>query len=252
MVMVKISGGEFMMGSITNEEGKYNNEEGKYYNGSYQHQVRVPEFYIGQTLITQAQWQQLLGHNPSHFTEEGKLPVEKVSWLDTQEFCQKLFQKTQRKYRLPSEAEWEYACRAGTITPFYFGETINSEVANYRAQDREIQGKTYTGKYGKGKLGKFREKTTSVGDFPPNAFGLYDMHGNVWEWCLDHWYQNYLGAPSDGSARLSKNDKANRLLRGGSWNNHPNDCRSATRSNATPDRSSLIIGFRVVCEIPIT
>jgi formylglycine-generating enzyme required for sulfatase activity len=224
MTMVKIPGGEFLMGSPTGEEGRFDNESPK-------HPVRVPDFYMGQTLVTQAQWQQMMGNNPSHFTGDGRLPVEQVSWLDTQEFCQKLFQQTQRAYRLPSEVEWEYACRAGTTTLFYFGETISGVVANYG-----------------GELGK----TTPVDNFPPNAFGLYDLHGNLWEWCLDHWHQNYQGAPADGSAWLSDDDKASRVLRGGSWLNLPRYCRSATRLNYTPDFRLNVIGFRVVCEIPRT
>jgi formylglycine-generating enzyme required for sulfatase activity len=245
LTMVKITSSEFLMGSHTSEEGRFDNE-------SPQHQVRVPAFYMGQTLVTQAQWQQIMGSNPSQFTGDGKLPVEQVSWLDTQVFCQKLLERTQRAYRLPSEAEWEYACRAGTTTPFYFGKTISSEIANYRAQDWQYQGTTYPGKYGDGELGEFRNKTTTVGNFPPNAFGLYDLHGNLWEWCLDHWHQNYQGAPSDGSAWLSDDDSANRLLRGGSWNINPRFCRSATRYYITPDVRFDLIGFRVVCEIPRT
>jgi formylglycine-generating enzyme required for sulfatase activity len=225
LTMVKIPGGEFLMGSPASEEERYDDE-------SPQHSVKVPEFYLGQTLVTQAQWQQLMSNNnPSKFTGDGKLPVEQVSWLDTQEFCQKLFEQTQRAYRLPSEAEWEYACRAGTTTPYYFGETITKELANYGGQ---------------------RGKTTPVGEFPPNEFGLYDLHGNVWEWCLDHWHENYQLAPSDGSVWLSDNDKANRVLRGGSWNSYPRSCRSASRYNDTPVNRVGIIGFRVVCEIPRT
>jgi formylglycine-generating enzyme required for sulfatase activity len=223
LTMVKIPGGEFMMGSVDEEEG-YDSE-------IPQHLVTVPEFYLGQTLVTQAQWQQLMRSNPSHFTGDGKLPVETVSWLDTQEFCQKLFQQTQRAYRLPSEAEWEYACRAGTTTPYYCGETITKELANY---DRQ------------------RGKTTPVGVFPLNPFGLYDMHGNLWEWCLDHWHQNYQGAPSDGSAWLFDDDKASRLRRGGSWDYNPHNCRSAPRNDFTTHYRYLNVGFRVVCEIPRT
>jgi formylglycine-generating enzyme required for sulfatase activity len=223
LTMVKIPGGEFLMGSPASEKEHRDSE-------IPQHLVKVPEFYLGQTLITQSQWQQLLGSNPSHFTGDGKLPVEQVSWLDTQEFCQKLFQRTQHEYRLPSEAEWEYACRAGTTTPYYFGEKITDKLANY---------------------GRQRIKTTPVGEFPPNAFGLYDLHGNTWEWCLDYWHENYQGAPSDGSAWLS-NDKVGRIMRGGSWDIYPRLCRSATRGPDTPDFRRFFIGFRVVCEMPRT
>jgi formylglycine-generating enzyme required for sulfatase activity/uncharacterized caspase-like protein len=243
LTMVKIPAGEFLMGSSATESERFNDE-------SPQHKVKVSEFYLGQTLVTQAQWQQIMGNNPSKFTGDGNLPVEQISWLDAQEFCRKLSQRTQRKHRLPSEAEWEYACRARTTTPFYFGTTISSEVANYRAQDWKDEKKIYSGKYGNGKLGQFREKTTPVGNFPPNAFGLYDMHGTLWEWCLDHFHKNYQDAPSDGSAWLSDDHKTNHVVRGGSWFTRPHDCRSATRDRFTTNDRSVNIGFRVVCEIP--
>jgi formylglycine-generating enzyme required for sulfatase activity/uncharacterized caspase-like protein len=245
LTMVKIPSGEFLMGSHISEEGRFDHE-------NPQHQVKVSEFYMGQTLVTQAQWQQIMGNNPSRFTGDGKLPVEQVSWLHTQEFCQKLFQRTQREYRLPSEAEWEYACRAGTTTAFYFGETISSEVANYRAQDWESYGTTYAGKYGDGKLGKYGEKTTPAGEFPPNPLALYDLHGNLWEWCQDNWHKNYQGAPDDGSAWLDpeSSETTFKVLRGGCWFYFPRYCRSAFRINDTPDNHEGYIGFRVVCEIP--
>jgi formylglycine-generating enzyme required for sulfatase activity len=247
LTMVKIPGGEFLMDSPTSEEGRYDDE-------SPQHLVKVPEFYLGQTLVTQAQWQQIMGTNPSYFTGDGKLPIEQVSWVDSQEFCQKLSAQTQREYRLPSEAEWEYACRSKTTTPFCFGETISSEVVNYRAQDFKYEGTTYSGKYREGKLVKYREKTTLVSEFPPNAFGLYDLHGNLWEWCQDHWHKNYEGAPTNGSSWLDLDaaENAFRVLRGGSWNINPRFCRSASRFTLTPVNRFYDIGFRVVCEIPRT
>ncbi len=166
--------------------------------------------------------------------------MECVSWYDVVEFCARLSQKAGREYRLPSEAEWEYACRAGTTTPFHFGETITPELANYDGN--------YT--YGSGSKGKYVEKTTPVGSFKvANAFGLYDMHGNVWEWCADNWHNTYEGAPTDGSAWSNNNDNDNhsRMLRGGSWSFDPWYCRSAGRYYLGPvDRGSLI-GFRVVC-----
>jgi formylglycine-generating enzyme required for sulfatase activity/uncharacterized caspase-like protein len=255
LTMVKIPAGEFLMGSPESEEGRIDSESPK-------HLVKVPDFYLGQTLVTQAQWQQLMGNNPSyfkrygklpvwqqligknplHFREDGKLPVEQVSWLGTQEFCQKLSEQFGRLYRLPSEAEWEYACRAGTKTPFYYGETITSKLANYYSELIYSQ---------ESKM-KNRGKTTLVGEFPPNLYGLYDMHGNLWEWCEDHWHQNYQGAPLDGSAWLSDDDKPDRLLRGGFWEGSPRSCRSACRYHFTPKFRHYFIGFRVVCEIPKT
>jgi len=141
-----------------------------------------------------------------------------------------------RNVRLPSEAEWEYACRAGTTTPFYFGETITPDLVNY------------DGNYphGGAPKGKYRRETTTVGSFPPNAFGLYDMHGNVWEWCEDVWHENYKGAPTDGSAWEIGGDHSYRLLRGGSWINHAVWCRAAPREEYSPASRVNDVGLRVV------
>ena len=158
-----------------------------------------------------------MGKNPSGFSG-AKRPVEKVSWDNAVDFCRKLSQKTGREYRLPSEAEWEYACRAGTTTPFHFGETITTELANYNGTDP----------YAYEPKGKYLERTTDVGIFPPNAFGLYDMHGNVWEWCQDDLHDNYIGAPKDGSVWESQGGDT-KVLRGGSWFNPPQYSRSASR-----------------------
>ena len=155
------------------------------------------------------------------------------------EFCERLSQLTGRKYRLPSEAEWEYACRAGTTTPFHFGETITGKLANYSA----------TTIYSEESKGEYRQKTTPVGSFTANAFGLYDMHGNVWEWCDDHWHGDYNDAPTDGSAWIESNsvkESAGRLLRGGSWYYFPGTCRSASRYYGLPDGSNGDVGFRLV------
>jgi formylglycine-generating enzyme required for sulfatase activity len=175
-----------------------------------------------------------MGNNPSSFKGANR-PVEKVSWNDAVELCEKLSQQTGRTYRLPSEAEWEYACRAGTTTPFYFGETITTDLVNYDGN--------FT--YGAAPKGKDRQQTTDVGSLLPNAFGLYDMHGNVWEWCQDTYHENYNGAPTDGSAWIDNNQY--RVLRGGSWLNIPILCRSAYRSINTRDFILNVIGFRVVC-----
>ncbi len=252
--MVAIPGGTFMMGSPDTEIDRYADE-------SPQHQVTVPAFFLGKYPITQTQWRFVAGlpqmeheltDDPARF-KGNDLPVEKVSWWDAQEFCVRLSQHTGRNYRLPTEAEWEYACRAGTKTPFHFGETISSEVANYSAQDWEYENETYSGKYGSGQLGEYRQKTTPVGSFrAANRFGLFDMHGNVWEWCLDHWHDNYEGAPINFNAWLSDQDNPSYIIRGGSWNYRPSFCRSATRNYLIPETSNSEIGFRVVCEIPRT
>ncbi|NEN92600.1 MAG: SUMF1/EgtB/PvdO family nonheme iron enzyme [Okeania sp. SIO3H1] len=228
--MVKIPAGRFLMGSPDKEAGRYDNE-------GPQHYVDVPEFFMGKYPITQVQWQAVMGNNPSKFEGENH-PVETVNWYKATEFCQKVSQITGKNYRLPSESQWEYACRAGTTTPFYFGETITTELANYNGS--EI--------YASAPKGINRGKTTNVDKFPPNAFGLYDMHGNVWEWCADEWHDNYTGAPTDGSAWLDGN-KNRSPLRGGSWSNYPFLCRSAIRLyyNRRVDHG-YDFGFRIVCD----
>ncbi|MBD2429863.1 SUMF1/EgtB/PvdO family nonheme iron enzyme [Fischerella sp. FACHB-380] len=248
--MVAIPGGSFTMGALENEEGSTDDERP-------QHQVTVQPFFIGKYPITQAQWRVVaalpkverdLKSDPSFFKGD-RLPVECVTWYDAVEFCARLARKTGRDYRLPSEAEWEYACRAGTTTPFHFGETITTDLANYRGTD--IREYKWSGSYGNAPKGEYREQTTPVDSFPPNAFGLYDMHGNVWEWCQDTWHENYQGAPTDGRAWLSENENDNdnyyRLLRGGSWYVNPGNCRSASRYRTYPDYDDNLIGFRVVC-----
>ncbi len=239
--MVAIPEGSFMMGSSEDEIGHEDFE-------SPQHQVIIKAFLMGKYPITQAQWKavvtlpqinQELDSNPSFF-RDSNLPVENVSWYDAVEFCARLSQYTGKTYRLPSEAEWEYACRAGTTTPFHFGETITPELANYDCN--------YA--YGNGYKGNNRTKTMPVGSFKvANAFGLYDMHGNVWEWCADHWHDNYKGRPLNKNIWLSSNESSRRLLRGGSWNVNPLHCRSAFRYSLSPGNLNYgyFIGFRVVC-----
>jgi formylglycine-generating enzyme required for sulfatase activity/tRNA A-37 threonylcarbamoyl transferase component Bud32 len=228
--MVKIPGGRFLMGSPETEAGRQSRE-------GPQHYVDVSEFFMGKYAVTQGQWEAVMGNNPSRFKGASR-PVEKVSWYDATKFCQKLSQITGKKYSLPSESQWEYACRAGTTTPFYFGETITSELVNYDGD--------YT--YADAPEGIYRKETTNVGIFPPNAFGLYDMHGNVWEWCADEWHSNYDGAPTDSSVWLD-GDKDRSPLRGGSWANDPTYCRSAFRFNfLRRDDLNYDTGFRVVCD----
>jgi formylglycine-generating enzyme required for sulfatase activity len=215
------------------------------------HRVTVAPFWMGKFPVTQEQYEAVMGTNPSNF-KGAKLPVEQVSWHDAVAFCQCLSEKLGNQYRLPSEAEWEYACRAGTKTPFYFGETITTALANYRGTDLEYDGKTYPGNYGKEPRGQFREQTTPVGEFPANGFGLYDMHGKDWEWCADHGHISYQGAPSDGSVWTDQNDNGSRLLRGGAWDNTPKCCRSTFRDISDPDSRDFSVGFRVVCDSPRT
>jgi formylglycine-generating enzyme required for sulfatase activity len=229
--MVYIPGGTFMMGSPETEEGRDSDE-------SPQHKATVPAFYAGKYPITQAQWQIVMGKNPSYLRGE-KRPVEGVSWRSAVEFCDKLSEKTGKKYRLPSEAEWEYACRAGTTTPFHFGETITLDLVNYDGN--------YP--YAKVPKGFTRRQTTSVGSFPPNAFGLHDMHGNVWEWCSNMLQVNYNDASTDGSS-WETDDMGNQPLRGGCWNDSAVSCRSASRGLARysefwDDWSYSCRGFRV-------
>jgi formylglycine-generating enzyme required for sulfatase activity len=242
--MVLIPAGRFEMGSPEHELDRLDRE-------SPQHQVTVPMFFMGRSPVTQRQWRQVaklpkvkrkLESNPSYF-KGGDRPVDSVSWNDAIEFCDRVSRHTKREYRLPSEAEWEYACRAGTTTPFHFGETIDAELANYNAQNKNY------GKYGRGRFGEYRGQTTSVGMFPPNPFGLQDMHGNVWEWCQDSWHDSYEDAPIDGSAWEDKNFSY-RLLRGGSWDRNPRDCRSAYRNFSYPAYRCYNFGFRVVCMLP--
>ena len=229
--MVKIPGGKFLMGSPENEAKRSDNE-------SPQHQVTVPSFCIGKYQVTQEQYQAIMGTNPAYF-KGNKRPVERVSWNDAVTFCQKLSQRTKKNYRLPSEAEWEYACRAGTTTPFYFGESITPVLVNYNGN--------YV--YASAPKGQYREQTTDVGNFPPNAFGLYDMHGNVWEWCQDDWHDNYTNAPEDGIAWINQSGDI-KVMRGGSWFNSTGDCRSANRGGIERVYGEDLLGFRLTVSPP--
>jgi len=275
LTMLWIPPGRFWMGSPAAESERADDE-------GPQHLVQLQGFFMGQTPITQAQWREVAGWqprggerwgwdlnpNPSRFQSAGgrgearllegevstdQRPVELVSWFDAMEFCSRLSQRTGRTYTLPSEAQWEYACRAGTNTPFHFGKTITTELANYRGNIG----------YADGPKGIYREQTTPVGMFPANAWGLQDMYGNVWEWCLDHWHDSYEEAPTDGSAWLkpseynnkvttkggndNASDEERRLLRGGSWSGGPGDCRSGSRGHGRPDGANYDVGLRVVC-----
>jgi formylglycine-generating enzyme required for sulfatase activity len=238
--MVAIPGGRFQMGSPKSELER-SPAEG-------QHGVTVPDFLMGRYPVTQAQWRFVanlpqvnrgLDPDPSAF-KGSRLPVERVSWHDATEFCDRLSANTERIYRLPTEAEWEYACRAGTGSPFHFGNTLTTEVANCNGNDP----------YAAGPKGNYRGKTTPVDQFNiANTFGLAEMHGNVWEWCQDH-YGSYDQTPRDGNALLTYHKKARRIVRGGCWGYFPRNCRSASRYDFTPDIADSSVGFRVSCSVP--
>ena len=246
--MMYIPQGEFWMGTEDEEIERLVKKFGwdGFRREKLPHLVKVPAFHISQTPITQAQWQAIaatakidiyLETNPSRFKGD-ELPVESVNWYEATEFCKRLSRETKREYRLPSEAEWEYACRAGTKTPFHFGETITADLANYRATET----------YADEPTGEYRQQTTPVGQFPPNAFGLYDMHGNVWEWCADTWHDNYKDAPRNGSVWIKYGADNRSPLRGGSWFDDPYHCRSAYRFHYLRRGSFYsYLGFRVVC-----
>ncbi|GCA78101.1 SUMF1/EgtB/PvdO family nonheme iron enzyme [Microcystis aeruginosa] len=224
--MVSLPAGQFLMGSPDSDPDARDAEKP-------QHQVKVNSFAIGKYPVTQAQYEAVMGTNPSRFQNNPQNPVERVSWNNAQAFCQKLSQITGKTYRLPTEAEWEYACRAGTTTRYYFGDDA-SQLGDYAWYSANSQSKTHP-----------------VGQKKPNAWGLYDMIGNVWEWCEDDWHDNYIGAPKDGSAWPINNDNRSHLkcLRGGSWSSYkaPDYCRSAIRSRNLPSYDNYSRGFRVVC-----
>ena len=222
LVMVLIPAGTFMMGRYAGEQDSYTWE-------GPEHQVTfAQDFYLGKYLVTQAQWQAVMGDNPSFFSSDLSRPVERVSWDDVQDFIEAVNALGQGVVRLPSEAEWEYACRAGTATRFYWGDDPEyTEIGSYVWYD-----------------GNSATATHPVGQKTPNAWGLYDMGGNVWEWCQDWWHDDYTGAPTDGSAWESPTGTG-RVGRGGAWNAYDEYCRSAYRSFEFPVNSADTIGFRL-------
>jgi formylglycine-generating enzyme required for sulfatase activity len=258
---VEIPGGTFMMGSVASEIEVLKKE---YVRGiereikdalvrrlsweGPQHMVKIPAFYLSKFEVTQAQWRAVaslpkvkrdLVSDPSHFKGSNR-PVENISWDDAVEFCERLSRATGRRYRLPTEAEWEYACRAGTNTPFNVGDAIKTEWANYHGKHT----------YASSPKGVYREQTVIVGSLGiGNAFGLYDMHGNVWEWCSDTWHDNYNTAPDDGKPRENGDLKYLRVIRGGSWDSSAGECRSNARNRMTASIQLNSIGFRVVTEV---
>ncbi len=224
MKFVWIPPGNFMMGSAKEEKERKNDE--------IQHKVTLTKgFYMGIYTVTQEEWKELMGKNPSKFTDGKNLPVETVNWNECQEFIKKLQEKDKKHYRLPTEAEWEYACRAGTKTPFYCGETISVDQANYNGN--------YV--YGDGKKGVYREKTIPVGSFPANAWGLFDMHGNVWQWCQDSFSEYPKTEVTDPLGVTGET----RVMRGGSWIDNPLECRSAFRGGSRPLLRHNLVGFRI-------
>ena len=230
IALVLIPAGKFMMGSPEKEFARETDEE--------RHEVTLSRpFYMGTTEVTQEQYEAVMGVNPSGF-KGAKHPVEKVTWHDAISFCRKLSEKTGKTYRLPTEAEWEYACRAGSTTPFNTGPTLDTDDANYDGN--------YV--YGDGRKGVYRQKTMPTGSFRPNAWGLYDMHGNVYEWCFD-WFQAYPSAAVvDPKPDIDMN--FSRVQRGGGWANEPASCRSANRTLSNPGAARNQVGFRVCLEVP--
>jgi formylglycine-generating enzyme required for sulfatase activity len=236
--LVWVPGGTFTMGSPALEPPL--GEDAKYYRDLFnaerpQHRVTVADFWLGKYLVTQAQYGAVMGQNPSQFKGDNR-PAEQVSWDEAMAFCDRLSDLTGQTCTLPSEAQWEYACRSGTTTPFHMGETITTDVANYNGAQT----------YGSGPSGIYRQGTTPVGSFPPNAFGLYDMHGNVWEWCLDPYHDNYEGAPTDDHPWTQGGDPFYRTIRGGSWYCYAPFCRSAHRDQELRGVHLSNFGFRVV------
>lgn len=222
--------------------------EGTYLRGSKEgrsteqpvHQVRVKSFLMGRTEVTQGQWKAVMDSTPSSNQACGEsCPVDSVSWDDAQAFLKKLSEVAGKKYRLPSEAEWEYAARAGTTSAYWWGDVASHEQANYGSEeccDGLAEGRDKW------------EKTAPVGQFQPNAFGLHDMLGNVAEWVEDVYHKNYLFAPGDGSAWISgaSYEFLARVVRGGAWTHDPGNIRSASRAMGIVVETSNSIGFRVV------
>jgi formylglycine-generating enzyme required for sulfatase activity len=235
MRFVFIPRGNFMMGGSPDEIGQDPDEQP-------QHLVEISKaFYMQVTEVTQNQWMAVMGDNPSFFKDcGGDCPVEQVSWDDCQRFIRTLNEREKTdRYRLPTEAEWEYACRAGTTTPFAFGDTLSDDQANY--DGNYPYSLSSLGVYSS--LGAYRRKTVTVGRFPPNAWGLRDMHGNVWEWCQDSYGSYQPQAVTDPTGPVLG---ACKVIRGGGWNYFGRLCRSAFRSNNLPSFAHSSVGFRVV------
>jgi formylglycine-generating enzyme required for sulfatase activity len=229
--LVMIPAGSFIMGSDHSQEDSEEGDERPVHRVTIKH-----GFYMGKYEVTQAQYRAVMGTNPSSSNGDS-LPVDRVMWPDAVEFTRRLTARNDGYiYRLPSEAEWEYACRAGTTTDFAFGPSLSSLQANFDG----------TEPFGDAPKGINRSETITVGSFAPNAWGLYDMHGNVTEWCLDAYHDSYDGAPTDGSAWVTRGDTGMRVLRGGSWFDSANELRSPSRERLNPIICDETLGFRVV------
>lgn len=249
MKLVLIPAGEFLMGS---PEGEFANRFGE----QPQHRVRITKpFWLGRYEVTQAEYSQVMETNPSGFSDKGewkekvvgldprRFPVENVSWDDAVEFCRKLSalpaeRSAGRVYRLPTEAEWEHACRAGTTGPFHFGDQLNGVQANCDGNDR----------YGTDTKGPFLRRPTTVGSYPANPFGLFDMHGNILEWCHD-WYDEDYYRKSPVEDPPGPEQGTTRVRRGGSWYSPGGLCRAATRHRVVPSYRSDDLGFRVAAAV---
>ncbi|MCI0377122.1 MAG: formylglycine-generating enzyme family protein [Gemmataceae bacterium] len=249
MKLVRIPAGKFVMGSPATETERDSNET--------QHDVVITRpFYMGVFEVTQGEYEKVAGANPAFFSAKNgggpAHPIEQVNWTKAVEFCTRLSaleaeKKAGRVYRLPTEAEWEYACRAGTTTVFQIGDALSSKMANFNGQHP----------YGKAEAGPYVKKTAKVGTYPANAWGLHDMHGNVWEWCSDWYDPDYYKTspkedpkgPPKGVVRTDFKEDFFHVVRGGSWLDEARACRSAYRFRFMPSDPYRIVGFRVVCEI---
>jgi formylglycine-generating enzyme required for sulfatase activity len=223
--MIAVPAGGFYMGSA-HRQGEADEEP--------RHYVSVGSFYLARTTVTQAQWKAVTGRLPPCRGKSLEHPVDRLSWDEATEFCERLYGKTGRRYRLPSEAEWEYACRAGSSSDFSFGDMITTDLANYVGRHA----------YKTGPVGEYRHGPIPPGAFPPNAFGLFDMHGNLDEWCQDAWHEDYTAAPSTAAPWI-RGGTAERVVRGGSWHDPPNLLRCAARLKLDPSEGEDFVGLRL-------
>lgn len=245
--MVKIPSGTYVMGC---QQGR---DTGCFESELPAHTVKIASFELGKTEVTRAQWIAIMGKESEDVESDLKrkkikvcgnnCPIESVTWAEVQTFIQTLNEKTGKHYRLPTEAEWEYAYRAGTHTPFYTGACITPEQATYNSQD---DGFNNCG----GRTSDYEETTWPVAIHPANPWGLFDMAGGVWEWMQDVWHDNYVGAPTDGSAWETDGHSIERVLRGGSWASGPRDVRAAVRTRFTSASRNVVAGFRLARSLP--